>query len=583
MTEKQNDDRREVRVPSEFPDAYFTHCNPYNRQAVAMLELRRHKYLVWEKAVELNADDYDELQTLLVADSGETTARVGDIISAFYRMSDLPKLHAFAMKLWHLDIEHWMAIDRAMHKAGDASAQIFSVIDDLLVDLLTPVKPAQQMVTKRTISNRINREIEALDSAVRTDKTNKSQTSRKPYGVEHIPACVANGQDSHVFRFDTDAATAVEIDAHIRNYAKQAGISLRDATVELLLGKAETSVTLNCYRATDVDDAPLFVATDTGGGVATVFAEAADVLAARAGKHYDMDATMGAVVSGYATTQAMRSAVTGRDGHCRYPGCNRPATVCQMDHVVEFAAGGLTSPSNVISLCQHHHNIKTDKRVRPIFEPVSGSVVWLFADGSWQSTEADGPLSAPNRRWVQSVQEKMDYHRQAVREEAKEQARRLEEQEENWNRKQQAWQAKWRQEWKEKYGAEYRDPNDDSGVERDEYGAYKFKHPWESFCETWGAGSSELAEMSARMTKTQEEQRWANNISHLERTLVDRDFAFVTIPKCRRQVERIREAIAVLRDNGPGSDADGPAHESSFAFSKGKTNAHTTDPGEPPF
>ncbi|MDK8486126.1 hypothetical protein QP937_02800, partial [Corynebacterium pseudodiphtheriticum] len=133
------------------------------------------------------------------------------------------------------------------------------------------------------------------------------------------------------------------------------------------------------------------------------------------------------------------------------------------------------------------------------------------------------------------------------------------------------------------YGAEYRDPNDDSGVERDEYGAYKFKHPWESFCETWGVGSSELAEMSARMTKTQEEQRWANNISHLERTLVDRDFAFVTIPKCRRQVERIREAIAVLRDNGPGSDADGPAHESSYDFSKGKTNAHTTDPGEPPF
>ena len=100
---------------AQTPTVYFTHCNPYNRQAVAMLELRRHKFLVWEKAVELNADDYDELQTLLVADSCETTARVGDIISAFYRMSDLPKLHELAMKLWLLDIEHWMAIDRAMH------------------------------------------------------------------------------------------------------------------------------------------------------------------------------------------------------------------------------------------------------------------------------------------------------------------------------------------------------------------------------------------------------------------------------------------------------------------------------------
>lgn len=32
MAKKQDDDRREVRVPSEFPEGYFTHCNPYNRQ-----------------------------------------------------------------------------------------------------------------------------------------------------------------------------------------------------------------------------------------------------------------------------------------------------------------------------------------------------------------------------------------------------------------------------------------------------------------------------------------------------------------------------------------------------------------------
>ncbi|MDC7069124.1 hypothetical protein PQG67_09760 [Corynebacterium pseudodiphtheriticum] len=277
-------------------EAYFTHCNPHSKQAMAMLELRRHKYLVWDRGIDFDCDDYDELESLFTKDSGEGKQRVEAIMGAYYRMSELPKLHALATTLWHLDVEHWVAIDRALCKAGGYNALLFDVVDEMLVKLLTPAKPAQRMATKRT-----------------------------------------------------NAATAIEVDARIRQHSQRTGISLRDAAVELLLGKGETTtLTLNCYRASDIADAPLFVETSTSTEVATLFGGAANNLASRATKHRDMDATMHSEITGYVPKAAMRSAVAGRVGHCRCPGRNRPAAVCQMDYVVEFNRGGPTTPDNLI-------------------------------------------------------------------------------------------------------------------------------------------------------------------------------------------------------------------------------------------
>ncbi|MFI6429940.1 HNH endonuclease signature motif containing protein [Rhodococcus oryzae] len=62
-----------------------------------------------------------------------------------------------------------------------------------------------------------------------------------------------------------------------------------------------------------------------------------------------------------ATTTAL---VHARDGHCRFPGCTRPAAGCQLDHIVEYRAhdpiaGGWTIATNLHCLCQFHHQLKT--------------------------------------------------------------------------------------------------------------------------------------------------------------------------------------------------------------------------------
>lgn len=528
---------------TQFPDAYFTHCSPHDEHAQAMLALRRQEYYAWKSVIDFDHDDYEMMLQKLMKISGLAQHKTSDIIGAFYRMSDLPQLRELATSMWHIDLDRWITIDRAMTKAGNVNAHLFSVIDKLLVDLLTPSKPAQQMPSRRTIANRIDREIEAEDASVREHK--RKSWSRKNYEVNDIPPTARNDDDSHEFRFDTDAATAVNIDAHIHEHAKQAGISLRDAAVELLLGKASTTVTLNCYRANDIDNAPLFVSTGTGAGFTTLFGAAADKFTAQARKHHDMDDALRSEVAGYATTPTMRSAVTGRDGHCRYPGCTKPASTCQMDHVVEYDKGGATSPTNLIALCQHHHNIKTDKRARPIFEPASGTVVWLFTDGTWQSTEADGPLAHPNRRWVQTLRQRQACYRKAHREEAQKQAQRL------------------------------RRQTPQPGIN------FKTGTGWKDYLDF--AAKQQHTDFSAKqqhssfttMTKTQEQQLWDSDLNLLKLSLDKYSFAAIKIKVCQEQLATIHQAIDLLRETGPGSAADGAPFDSAYEFTTISAEANT--------
>jgi hypothetical protein len=54
---------------------------------------------------------------------------------------------------------------------------------------------------------------------------------------------------------------------------------------------------------------------------------------------------------------AMRRAVILRDGHCRFPGCDRPHTWCDAHHVVHWAEGGPTALPNLLLLCRRHHRM----------------------------------------------------------------------------------------------------------------------------------------------------------------------------------------------------------------------------------
>jgi hypothetical protein len=61
----------------------------------------------------------------------------------------------------------------------------------------------------------------------------------------------------------------------------------------------------------------------------------------------------------YRPPKALRRYVHCRDGTCRFPGCTRPALVCEPDHTVEWQDGGTTDAGNLAMLCRKHHALKS--------------------------------------------------------------------------------------------------------------------------------------------------------------------------------------------------------------------------------
>jgi hypothetical protein len=64
-----------------------------------------------------------------------------------------------------------------------------------------------------------------------------------------------------------------------------------------------------------------------------------------------------------------RKALNVRDGHCTWPGCERPATWSSGHHLVHWIHGGTNEPDNLALLCYRHH--------------------WMVHEGNWQIIRGD--------------------------------------------------------------------------------------------------------------------------------------------------------------------------------------------------
>lgn len=208
---------------------------------------------------------------------------------------------------------------------------------------------------------------------------------------------------------------ALQIEKAVRARAAEAGCSEGEALRDLVTGVAKVRVILNVYRAHDVENASAYVF-----GVGWLTPEVSDNLAEAATQVRDMDEAAEKVSPAYRTPDDIRAYVVGRDGTCRGPGHGRSAEHAQMDHAVDFAAGGHTCAANLSSLCPTCHNIKTDGRMFPIILP-EGEIVWLLEDGTWVLSEPEGPLSKKAKNWVQTfgqrITQRRTFHRAPEKEE----------------------------------------------------------------------------------------------------------------------------------------------------------------------
>ncbi|KWX69155.1 HNH endonuclease signature motif containing protein [Mycobacterium sp. NAZ190054] len=99
----------------------------------------------------------------------------------------------------------------------------------------------------------------------------------------------------------------------------------------------------------------------------------------------------------YTPSRALAAFVRCRDLTCRFPGCDQPATLADIDHTVPYPVGP-THPSNLKCLCRFHHLLKTfwigatgwRDRQYP-----DGTIVWTAPTGHTYTTYPGSRLLFP--------------------------------------------------------------------------------------------------------------------------------------------------------------------------------------------
>lgn len=391
------------------PKNYYSSCSPHDPTAVRATRIRREDHRMWQAEVPEEIEDVDLLLARLRASTGHGEQFIQSALYAHMRLHELPRLKALQERLFHLDLSRLKAIDAVLCKLDADNLEQMAVVDKELTAFLSPTRPNQALPTAHAIREKLNGIIATLDDSVSTDDT----PPEKPgHFAVHIDG------DRGFIEVITDAVTAHEVNERVRRHAATNGISLAAAFNQLVRGEATTNITLNVYRAKDVPGAPSWIS-----GIGWTNAER---LIGTATVVRDMDELYGKISGAYATPADIRAAVIGWDGVCSYPGCTRPGIHTQMDHRVDWADGGPTTAANLATLCQRHHNIKTDGRVHYIIDPHTREKYWLFEDGRWSVEEPVGPLAPKQRNWVQTVGQRMQNRRERVREESR--ARREQEQ-----------------------------------------------------------------------------------------------------------------------------------------------------------
>jgi len=98
--------------------------------------------------------------------------------------------------------------------------------------------------------------------------------------------------------------------------------------------------------------------------------------------------------TGYRPTAKTARFVRMRDMTCRFPGCDRPAEFCDIDHTTPYPAGA-THASNNKCLCREHHLLKTFGGWRDEQLP-DGTVIWTSPLGRTYCTRPTSRLFYPD-------------------------------------------------------------------------------------------------------------------------------------------------------------------------------------------
>lgn len=319
----------------------------------------------------------------------ECYADVGTMLKRF------PRLARVLRHRGHMPFSHVRTLARCTLTAPD---DILVELEEMLLPLILPKRDGQGLKGWRALHNRIQEVIERLAPLARPlDADPEPSDVPDPAADPDAPPqeFIDVAQDERVtyITAQLDKARAHELFAVLGAICAAEKCSRAEALTHLVRGTSEVSVTLNVYKSWETGDTWV---PGTGRWAAGIMSD--DWMGMIDGARLCGDSTTG----GYAPSEAQKAFIVGRDGTCRFPGCDRPAHRTEGDHVEPFdhddpGAGGATDTENLHCLCKRHHDLKTQK-LWDVLRLPDGTEYWTSrSTGLVAASVPSGPLAGKHR------------------------------------------------------------------------------------------------------------------------------------------------------------------------------------------
>ncbi|MDO4685793.1 MAG: HNH endonuclease signature motif containing protein [Corynebacterium sp.] len=344
------------------------------------------------ECVNINFDTAD-LHSL----SAKLSVHYGGLLSAYhieYLLGFCQRLHTTLPLFRHHAIQtgvvssnHIIAMERLLQELPDPpDRNLTNKLDSALVKRFTPTIANQQVPTVSDVKRWLK---ELL-------KSWRIETEEAPTPVEpNVECCTSSAPGMAILTAELDSIDVAAIYDTVQAHAKANDITPTQALVELI-----------CNNGSGIQHAHKFVLFGLGeqkpdhkleatwlNGVGPLTKQQRETISNQHCDYRDAYEIAKELSEKHDPSLNLRMLVILRDGTCRFPGCNHPASQCDIDHVINWEAGGWTTLSNLQCLCRNHHNAKTDRRVRATMTK-NGHVTWYTANGTLIATTIPtGPLA----------------------------------------------------------------------------------------------------------------------------------------------------------------------------------------------
>lgn len=293
--------------------------------------------------------------------------RLRSVIPACQRLQYLPGFRTIACKTGCVTLQALSTIENFLSKnlTEAPTHELWQALDTCLEQVYTPSIPDQTLPTSHHIQTALARAIRRVKQANNQFGTPRATIEIKQTttpGVSELTAQLTNTQ-----------ASALQV--AISKIVKTEHCTQQQALAKILLGQ-----TLQAAYVFGTAKTPDNIQVAHLHGSEDITTEEQTQLKSKI-RYYTIDAVAKIRLFTHDPSLLLRLLVMCRDGHCRYPGCSVDALNCDIDHVIDYKRGGWTTLSNLQCLCRHHHNMKTDRRVRCEMD-IYGNCTWWHADGT---------------------------------------------------------------------------------------------------------------------------------------------------------------------------------------------------------